>query len=462
MQQNVSTIAHTFLTPGNHTVLLMTTATGNADCMGNSITKNVFVIDKPHAALKAFLACELQQVQLLDSSYTNDGLGIVSWWWDLGNGQFSTQQNPLVTYTTGGIKTVKLVVRNSKGCFSDTLIFPVNIAAKPLAKFGFSAPLCNSNIIQFSDSSTVTSATINAWNWIYNNAVFSTQQNNSHAFTNLTNTVGLFVTSSLGCKSDTVFHSFTMKTKPQVTMNFNDACRYFNVPLSAAETGTGIGISSWHWDFGDGTTSASNPVSHVYTANGNYLVKLYGISPEGCSSDTLKDTINIYGTDAFAGNDTIAAANQPIQLNATGGLSYEWSPFTGLSATDIFNPIAVNPTDQTYYLRAFTPEGCESFDTIHIKIYKGPEIYVPGGFTPNGDGNNDLLRATPVGIKTFEYFMLYNRYGQPVFKTSDYRLGWNGKLSGKDQDSGTYVWMAAAIDFRGNKIFRKGTVLLIR
>lgn len=458
---NTQNASYTFSTPGIRNVVFMATSNGSAGCMGIK-TKSVFVVDKPKAAIKIITGCESKQVQLMDSSYTTDGFTITGWWWDLGNGQFSTQQNPLVTYTTAGPRSIRLVVTNNRNCISDTLTTTINIAAKPLAKFGIGETLCNNSSVSFFDSSTVNNASINGWEWINNNTVFSTQQNAAGLFNAGSNTVGLSVTSNEGCKSDTVFKSFSLKTKPQVTMDFNDACRQSTVIFTAAETVTNIGMVSWHWDFGDGNTFTGNPATHVYNSNNNYTIKLYGISAEGCSSDTIQDVINIYGTNAFAGNDTIAAANQPIQLQASGGLSYEWSPSVGLSATGIANPVATNAIDRSYFLRAFTPEGCESFDTINIKIYKGPEIYVPGAFTPNGDGTNDFLKAIPVGISNVEYFMIYNRYGQLIFRTNDYSKGWDGRINGKDQDTGNYVWMAAAIDFRGNKIFRKGTVLLIR
>lgn len=192
------------------------------------------------------------------------------------------------------------------------------------------------------------------------------------------------------------------------------------------------------------------------------MVTLYGMSVFGCTSDTTRKMINIYGTKAFAGNDIVAAANQPVQLNASGGLSYQWLPPVGLSASNIPNPVATNVADRNYFLKAYTPEGCESYDTVQIKIYKGPEIYVPGAFTPNGDAVNDVLKALPVGITSFDYFIVYNRYGQIIFKTNDFAKGWDGRLKGKDQDSGSFIWMAAATDFKGNKIVRKGTVLLIR
>lgn len=457
---NTQNAAYTFSAAGLYNVALGANSNGNAGCLG-TITKNVFVTSKPIPAIKNVLTCQNTTVRLLDSSYTVGGISITGWWWDLGNGQFSTDQNPLVTYSNAGPVTVRLAVRNSRGCLSDTLSFTINVGIKPLAAFTIGTSLCNNNNLSFTDASTVTGATIQQWQWIYNSTVFSTQQNSSYNFPTGNNQVGLVVTSSVGCVSDSLFQSFLVKTKPAIQMFFKDTCRYSLVNMNAIETST-FGIETWHWNFGDGTTAIGNPVSHVYNNNGIYNISMYAISVQGCSSDTIRGNINIYGTNAFAGNDTIAAPNQPIQLNATGGLSYQWFPGTGLNNNNIPNPIATLGNDQTYYLRASTPEGCESFDTLKIKIYKGPEIYVPGAFTPNGDGNNDVLRTRPVGIQTFEYFIVYNRYGQVIFRSSDPQRGWDGRVQGKEQDTGTYVWMANGVDFLGNKIFRKGSVLLIR
>lgn len=455
-------LLHTFTTAGNHTVALSASTTGVNSCYGTVVQKNVFIAGKPVAAIKKFRGCQSIATQLQDSSYAPDGVPVTGWWWDLGNGNFSTQQNPAVTYTTAGIYNIQLVATNSKGCKSDTLKTTIKIYTSPVADFTFSTPSCFSNNISFTDIS-VSDTTMAGWSWSEGAAVFSTQQNPSQTFTaGINHTVSLVATNAAGCISAPVSHSFFMKTKPAATMDFHDACKNDPVTFTATETSS-IGIVSWHWNTGDGSGwITGNPVTHTYTTNGNYPVKMYGISTEGCSTDTVPGTIIIYGTDAFAGNDIIAAANQPIQLNATGGLSYQWTPSAGLNASNIPNPVAINSTDRTYYLRVFTPEGCESFDTINIKIYKGPEIYVPTAFTPNGDGRNDLLKPIAVGITVFEYFVIYNRYGQVVYKSSDPNAGWDGRVKGMEQQTGNFVWMVSGTDFRGNKIYRKGSVLLIR
>jgi gliding motility-associated-like protein len=90
------------------------------------------------------------------------------------------------------------------------------------------------------------------------------------------------------------------------------------------------------------------------------------------------------------------------------------------------------------------------------------DIFVPNAFTPNNDGHNDLLRAIPIGITQFKYFTVYNRWGQPVFTTTNASVGWDGTLSGNILPPGTFVWVAAGVDYTGRLVQRKGVVILIR
>ena len=451
---------YTFTTPGVHTALL-TSGFGTTNCISTK-QKNVFVIDKPHAAIKFITSCEAQQVQLFDSSYSTDGVAITGSWWDLGNGQTSTQLHPLVTYTTTGLKTIRHVVYNAKGCFSDTISLSINVYSKPIAKFGIGNILCNNSSIQFFDSSATADGIINKWTWINADTVFSTQQNANAFFLPGLNRVGLISSNNFGCVSDTVYNTFSIKTSPTITMNFKDACKFAPVTFTAAEI-TSIGITSWNWIFGDGSTATGSSVTHTYNTNNNYNVKLYAMSSEGCTTDTLQRKINIYGTNAFAGNDTIAAAGQRVPLHASGGLSYLWT--TGaqyLSNPNIANPFALLDRTQTFTLKAFTPEGCESFDEVTVKIYDGPEIYLPTAFTPNNDGLNDLYRGIFVGISKFNYMRIFNRWGQMIFSANSLTDGWNGKYKGVDQQPGSYIVIVSGVDFKGKVIEKKISFQLLR
>ncbi|MBK6936974.1 MAG: gliding motility-associated C-terminal domain-containing protein [Chitinophagaceae bacterium] len=158
----------------------------------------------------------------------------------------------------------------------------------------------------------------------------------------------------------------------------------------------------------------------------------------------------------FAGNDTAVVAGQPLQLNATVNFpaanQFLWTPATGLNATDINNPVAtLNPSmgqSIMYVVRATDPAGCYGEDNIIVTIYRtGPSIFIPSGFTPNGDGINDVIYPVCVGIQKLNFFKIFNRWGQMVFNTSQIGQGWDGRINGSVQGTNNYVYMAEGVDF---------------
>ena len=94
--------------------------------------------------------------------------------------------------------------------------------------------------------------------------------------------------------------------------------------------------------------------------------------------------------------------------------------------------------------------------------FAGINIYVPRAFSPNNDGTNDLLKPILVGIQTFHYFTVYNRWGNIVFTTTDPNQGWDGTFKGVPQPVETYLWIAEGIDINGRKIVAKGMTSLVR
>jgi gliding motility-associated-like protein len=178
--------------------------------------------------------------------------------------------------------------------------------------------------------------------------------------------------------------------------------------------------------------------------------------------------IFIASLDVFAGNDTMVIQNTPFPLQAqntwTGSsqLNILWTPSNGLSNPTILKPTAAIQDDTRYIVTVTSAEGCRDADTVNLKVFKGSAIYVPTGFTPNADGRNDLLRPAYIGIKSLQYFRVYNRWGELVFETQDTGKGWDGNFLGKQLGTGTFVWVVAATDFVGKKYNLQGTTTLIR
>jgi gliding motility-associated-like protein len=162
-------------------------------------------------------------------------------------------------------------------------------------------------------------------------------------------------------------------------------------------------------------------------------------------------------------SDTVVFSGDKFQLQASSGATnYSWSPGAGLSNPLIANPVLTVSADVTFHVIASTPAGCKGDGKVTVKVFKGPEIYMPTGFTPNGDGKNDKFKPFTVGITNLNYFRVYNRWGQLIFSTANLNDGWDGRVTGAEQPSGTYVWMVQGVARDGKVITKKGTVTLIR
>ena len=194
----------------------------------------------------------------------------------------------------------------------------------------------------------------------------------------------------------------------------------------------------------------------------------------GCNfaeKDTVKVTVQP-PLPANAGRDTIAISGQPHQLLATGGpdaVEFTWTPSFPLNSSNIFNPIATLSQDQMFVVTIRDIGGCIGKDSIFVRVLDGagvnrdqPLYYVPNSFTPNGDGLNDVFRGIPAGMRTTDYFRVYDRFGKLIFETNRYLRGWDGTYQGKPQPTGTYVYIIKGIDKNGKPVLQKQTVLLIR
>ena len=166
----------------------------------------------------------------------------------------------------------------------------------------------------------------------------------------------------------------------------------------------------------------------------------------------------------FAGNDTNAILGRPHQMLATGknATDFIWTPAGPLNNAFIANPSAILYNDTYFHVLVTDAIGCTDDDDIFIKVYEGPTYYLPNAFSPNADGLNDIFVPIPVGIKSTDYFRVFNRFGAMMFETRQWMQGWDGTLKGKPAAAGTYVWMIKGIDKNGSLVEMKGTVILLR
>ncbi|SEW30175.1 PKD domain-containing protein [Chitinophaga arvensicola] len=263
---------------------------------------------------------------------------------------------------------------------------------------------------------------------------------------------------SLGkCRSaDTV--SLKVVDPPKATAA-PDTTLCFGVPVTLRATGGAY----YRWTPAYYVDKSSSPVTLAHPVD-TTLFTVTVTDTLGCPKPVTATALVkvVPKVNAFAGNDTIIMLNTPFQMNATGGVRYTWSPPDGLNSRNIYNPVTTYNHDITYTVTAYTQEGCTGTDDIFVRFIKGPDIYIPNAFSPNGDGLNDVFRPLPVGIVQIEFFRVFDRWGKLMYSTTTYMKGWDGTVNGNIAAVGTYVWVVQGKDINNETVQRKGTVTLVR
>ncbi|HEX7847984.1 MAG TPA: gliding motility-associated C-terminal domain-containing protein, partial [Chitinophagaceae bacterium] len=205
------------------------------------------------------------------------------------------------------------------------------------------------------------------------------------------------------------------------------------------------------------------------SANNNFTAAApgtYYVAVNDACGNLISDTITIQPLQlAFtAGNDTLICKKERIVLQASSGfVNYSWQPDYRISNANTMM-VWVEPEITTAYrVMAQTNSGCTVTDTILIEVKDCPQyLYIPSAFTPNRDGKNDLFKPSVSGVLEEYEFIVYNRWGQTVFRSTDHRKGWDGTLKGTALDNAVFIWICR-YKFPGLPAeLKKGTVMLIR
>ena len=210
----------------------------------------------------------------------------------------------------------------------------------------------------------------------------------------------------------------------------------------------------------DGTTSS------VFVATSSSLISAVYTDASGC---TATDTVSVdiepipvvdAGEDSliYAGN-TYTLNPQIVSGNPSG--SYLWSPPLYLSCTDCTNPIAAPREEMLYVLTFSSSTGCDASDSVRIRVRNDFAFFLPNAFTPDGDGNNDLLLAYGNGVIQFS-LKVFNRTGEKVFETTNLQTGWDGTYRGQNAPQAVYVYEAKVTFASQRTEYFRGSLSLLR
>jgi gliding motility-associated-like protein len=259
---------------------------------------------------------------------------------------------------------------------------------------------------------------------------------------------------------DTVSAFFTYRS--------NSACKLDT--LSFFHAG-GNQVNSWQWSFGTVYSSTiANPVVIIPGA-GQQTVQLTvsnGLCTDTYSQNIILDTelkAQIDGPDIICPGDPVQFSDRSIGMVD----NWQWSfgnGNTSSSQSPLVQYFQGTTTERFYTIQLIAGNSASNCnDTIQkkVRVLSSCLIAVPSAFSPNGDGLNDYLYPLNAFKADELEFSVFNRYGQLLFRTKDWTKKWDGKVKGEKQATGVYAWI---LQYKnrdsGEKVFQKGTVLLVR
>ncbi|MCH8330848.1 MAG: gliding motility-associated C-terminal domain-containing protein [Bacteroidetes bacterium] len=436
---NDSTIASPFTDPDTSVLFIVNAMDSNGCTASDSVL--VSVISLTAYAGKDTSVCQGDSVLL-------SGSGGTVFNWSPGTlMNDSTLADPSAALSASSM--IILTVSDTNGCQdNDTMMVTVSTV---FATAGVDTNIC------IGDSINITAFGAGNFSWTPNVFISDTSNYDPDFYPDSTITYYLTVTDTIGCKA---FDSLIIRvdTLPVAkVLPPNSICPDESIMLNA------FGGDNYMWSPEESLDDASipNPIAQPKeTTTYNVIVS------NKCGSDSAAVMIVVLEVaDIETSPDTAIYPGNSVDLYVQGAGTYQWSPDIGLDCTACPNPISTPLETIMYYVQSLDVNGCEKTDSVLIEVIDDSfcdenNIFIPNAFTPNNDGNNDILYAYGNGLK-LNVFRIYNRWGDLVFETNDVSTGWDGKQKGKDVNQEVFVYY---LDYNcnGKSKFIKGNVTVIR
>ena len=223
----------------------------------------------------------------------------------------------------------------------------------------------------------------------------------------------------------------------------------------------------FEYNVGNGWGTANN----IPVTPGSYLVKVH--DDNGCEFSTNVSVVepalfsfNLPASyEVELGTDTFFNA---ILVNPQGVVTVTWSPSTSLSCADCLQPNTTANTDMIYTISGVDEAGCKAVKTTELKVQENRNVYIPTGFTPNGDNINDAFMVhAGHGVKSIKKMSVHDRWGELIFQATDIlpnnpNLGWKGLFKGEVLTPQPFVYQIEVEFVDGKVILYKGVINLVR
>ena len=333
----------------------------------------------------------------LTYSFTNSATSATSFLWNFGDGNTSTDPNPVYTYAQAGIYNVVLTVENSCGTATKSAV----INTPPTAAFSASPTSgCATLAVQMTNQSSSNAGTF-VWLFPGGSPAASNQTNPTVVYTTSgTYSVTLTATNGSGSNTTTLTNYITVQKIP--TAGFSFAVNNQTVNF----TNTSNGGSTYLWDFGDGGTSTQANPSHTYATGGVYTVTL--TTTNDCGSTTATHTVSLTTPPLASFNASATSGCGPLTVQftstSTGNpTAYFWSFPGGVPDTSTAqSPTVVYNTPGTYGV-TLTVSNAAGTNTATQSSYITVNGVPGAGFTNSVNGATATFTNTSSNAASYNW-----------------------------------------------------------
>ena len=395
-----------------------------------------------------------------------------SYFWDFGvNGvdnDTSNLQSPSFVYPDTGMYNITLIAAKNELCI-DTFAKVINLQQSTFdVDVDWDILGCNDSIsVQVIDQSYDSIFQIVDWNWQFSNDIASATSDSMNPYFTLPageNTVlHAVLTSSNGCMKEV---DFPFPFEPIAPLNSNHlmVCQGSDVALNP--NGDDTLLYDWMPESLLDDAHTFNPIITDIQQSANFTVSV--TSPDSICTRDFMVTVDVQNiaVSAQAVPDTILAGEfSQLTAISSGATNFSWTPPESLNMDNIKDPMA-SPTETTDYQVVVTSSaGCEATVTVRVIVLNPecalPNVFVPSGFTPNNDGNNDVFMVYGFIVESL-HLMVFDRWGEKVFETQNQSTGWDGTYKGKVLPPDVYGYYVKVKCINGEEYTKKGNVTLIR
>ncbi len=387
----------------------------------------------------------------VDSSATDPN--VTTYFWDFGDGNTSTLQNPTHQYTTGGWYNVCFTIENqvTGNICVDTQCDSLYVGTMPStcnSLFTISPSPNSDYIFSFNNQSQVSGGSA-SYSWDFGDGQYTILNSPTHTFLRPGDfEICLTVTISTSPGNITCTSTYCDSVSIAVPTNCSAQFGYQNNGLEITYTSAGAYYYNYSWDLGDGSTSTLKNLRHTYNAPGTYNVCLTIIDSITACTDTICKSVTVNATTVNNCDAVFTAQNSPAgtffwaDSTTSNSLYYAWDFGDGSTST-AYNPTHNYIAVDTYYVCLTVTDTSNNCSDTYC-------AYVAGGSNTNTNNNYNLHglafsdSSTGSWSEALIYLIEFDSLTQTL-SVVDTQTTLNGFFSFQNVAAGNYLLKAALV-----------------